>query len=494
MPYDGFSIGVIIASVVLLAGASSSHFSQSIRLGCVLAAALLIRFDAASQFSLHQWDERYHALVARNLIAHPLTPALYREAFIPYDYRDWMANQIWLHKPPGALWPMAASMAIFGVNEIAMRLPSILLSTLAVWLTYLIGAHLFGAPVGLLAAAFQAINGFLVSLAAGRRIADHVDTALILWIELGVWMALVHARRRDTASLIVAGVALAAGLTTKSLPALLIVGVAFAIFTTREPVMKALSRSALVAAIGLALWSPWMIYTRIAFPLEADWSWQYTLQHLVMAVEGHNSSAWRYLLDMPVYFGELVWIPLVASSLTVVRGPHARGVIAWIAITYLVFAIAPTRISSFVMIAAPAIFLLQANFWHWLRGQRALLSTGAWQAATGVLLFGLLVLPARYLLDPANVFERRDRSPAESQRLRHLDAVLQLPRGAIFNVPTPIEAMFYSRLIAYSRLPTGEQVAALTARGIPIVIYLTEGTPPIPAEWNAIIVTPAQLR
>jgi len=110
------------------------------------------------------------------------------------------------------------------------------------------------------------------------------------------------------------------------------------------------------------------------------------------------------------------------------------------------------------------------------------------------LLTGLLVLPARYLLDPANVFERRERRPVETQHLRRLDSVLGLRRGVIFNMPTPIEAMFYSNLIAYPQLPTGEDLRQLTAMGIPIVIYLTDGTPAIPADWSVITVTPAQLR
>ena len=42
-------------------------------------------------------------------------------------------------QPPVALWLMAGSMRVFGVNEIAMRLPSLLLSTGAVLLTFLIG-------------------------------------------------------------------------------------------------------------------------------------------------------------------------------------------------------------------------------------------------------------------------------------------------------------------------------------------------------------------
>jgi len=85
---------------------------------------------------------------------------------------------------------MAGSMRVFGVNELAMRLPSLLLSTGAVLLTFLIGRVLFNERVALLATGFHAVNGFLVALSAGRRVADHVDTALVFFVALGIWVAL----------------------------------------------------------------------------------------------------------------------------------------------------------------------------------------------------------------------------------------------------------------------------------------------------------------
>ena len=117
------------------------------------------------------------------------------------------------------------------------------------------------------------------------------------------------------------------------------------------------------------------------------------------------------------------------------------------------------------------------------------------RAAITVLLIALLLLPARYLLDPVNVFERRDRSPAAADALRRIDAVVKLDRGVIFNVPSPIEqTMSYLLLIAYRQLPTGDEVRDLNARRVPIVIYMPEGTPVIPAEWNVIRLTPDRLR
>ena len=75
-----------------------------------------------------------HALVAKNFIQTPLVPRLYHTPL--YDYRTWTSNYIWMHKPPLALWLQAASMNAFGVHEIALRLPSLLISTAAVIVTF----------------------------------------------------------------------------------------------------------------------------------------------------------------------------------------------------------------------------------------------------------------------------------------------------------------------------------------------------------------------
>src|SRR5947209_2593929 len=101
----------------------------------LLAAGLALRLYAGADLFLHTWDERYHALVAKHLLAHPATPTLYDRPLLPYDYRDWRANHVWLHKPPLALWLMAAGLglgrAVAGAQgaELAMRLPGLLLST-----------------------------------------------------------------------------------------------------------------------------------------------------------------------------------------------------------------------------------------------------------------------------------------------------------------------------------------------------------------------------
>lgn len=495
VPYDLASVCVIAASGLLLVACVRLRGAGA-RVACLLAAAFIIRFDAAWQFSLHSWDERYHAVVARNLIDDPLRPTLYRTPVLPYDHRQWTANHVWLHKPPLALWLMAGSMRAFGEHEIAMRLPSVVLSTCGVWLTFFIGRRLFGEPAGLLAAGFHAVNGFLVALASGRRVADHVDTALVFFVELGIWAALAH---RDTGRrpwLVWAGAALGAAVLSKSAPGLLVAAVAVAVFSRRWGIGEAMRRTALLCLAGGLVAAPWLVYTALAFPAEARYTTVLTFRHLTAVVENDASHPLMYLRDMPRFFGELVWLPLSAAVVTAVRRRQAGLVecLVWAAVPYVTFSLAATRLPNFVMIAAPALFLLQARYWCALREARSRMH-GWRRRAAGILLALLAVLPGRYLLEPTGSFERRDRRPAEFEDLRTLDARLPGGPAVVFNVPRAVEAMFYSRHPVYPRLPTGDEVRALTARGLRVVVYEPPGTvAPIPPSWNVTRVGPGPSR
>lgn len=94
----------------------------------LMAAALALRIGVAGLAPfLHNWDERYHALVAKNLLADWTRPLLRAEPLLAYDYRQWCCNTVWLHKQPLFLWQIAASFWLLGVHELALRLPSAVL-------------------------------------------------------------------------------------------------------------------------------------------------------------------------------------------------------------------------------------------------------------------------------------------------------------------------------------------------------------------------------
>ncbi|HRO42202.1 MAG TPA: glycosyltransferase family 39 protein [Flavipsychrobacter sp.] len=75
---------------------------------------------------------------------------------------------------------------VFGVNEIALRLPSIILTTAGIGLSYFIGKYFFNRKTGYLTVFFYSINGLIIELTAGRVATDHIDIFFLFFIELGI--------------------------------------------------------------------------------------------------------------------------------------------------------------------------------------------------------------------------------------------------------------------------------------------------------------------
>jgi Dolichyl-phosphate-mannose-protein mannosyltransferase len=490
LPFDTASLLTIGIAATCLAGAALLRRPPMVRLLLIVVAALLIRVDPARQWSLHAWDEQLHALVAKHLIAHPLTPTLYEHPVLPPDPRNWTENHVWLHKPPLTMWFMAASMAILGPHAIAMRMPSVLVSALSVVLVYFAGRRIYDERVGLLAAGFQAVNALLVNLASGRRVADHVDTMLIACVEAGATAILVSSPTTlHRVAPVVAGTAMGAGLLAKSVPALLVGAIAVVAWFDRRSFRSTLRKLVILAGTAAFVAAPWMIYAQFRFPAESAAGTGVIVAHMTTVLDGAGGPWWVYLKEMPRYFGELVFIPVawfIASGLRNTAGRDKRALIAWFVVPYLIFSVMPTKLPGFVAIAAPALFIIQAAFWCHVR-DRLRDMPGPLRIGAIVLLGLLALLPARALLEVQGSFERRDRWPPSSRQFMSLERE-GLPLDAvIFNVPRALEAMFYSPYTAYRRLPWPTEVEELQRRGAQIVIYVPAGSqaPVVPENWRA---------
>jgi 4-amino-4-deoxy-L-arabinose transferase-like glycosyltransferase len=490
-PFDSASTVTIAVAAVCLAGAAVWKARVTARLALVVLAALVLRVDAARQESIHAWDERFHAVVAKNLISHPLTPTLYDKPLSADPRAHWTEAHVWLHKPPLALWMMAASMSAFGVNALAMRLPSVLASALGVVLTFAIGRRLFNERVGLVAAGLQAVNGLLVNLASGRRVADHVDTALITMVELAVYLSIAAGTRLPPWRALLAGIAVGAAVLAKSFPALAAVPVALVFWWASESASAAGVRLLWLAIGAAATAGPWLIYTRLAFPVEAAQEQDYMLRHITTVMENHGGVWWSYFNALPRIYGELVAIPVIWFAIRAVTRadgrPAAAAMLTWFMVPYVVFSLMATKLPAFVATAAPALFLMQAVFWCHLRDR--LPNFSGWTRRFAIVLLALLaLLPARQLLEVTGPLEIRDRFPTWTREMMALRERLGVEDAVIFNMPRAIEVMFYSPYIAYTRMPADDEVRMLRTRGIPIVIYEPAGTTvAVPAAWGALV-------
>ncbi len=436
----------------------------------IIVSGFILRLFAASDLFLHPWDERYHALVSKNIINHPLVPTLYDKPVLDYDYRSWGANHIWLHKPPMTLWLLAFSMKIFGINEIALRLPSIILSSLVILFIFFIGKRVFNEKVGIIACFFWAINGFLIELAGGKRATDHVDTVVIFFISLGIYLSFNYLKKGTKIILLLIGIVTGLAVLTKWLTGLMIIPVLFILLLHKNNFKNAFLKSIIVFVISLIIFLPWQIYIHQAFPKEAIWEHDLYSKHIFEAVEGHSGSIFFHLLNMPRIFGELIYIPIVFFLYQLYKQRQDYKMLAisvWFILPYLFFSLVASKMQAFVMISSPAVFLILAYFCWYLIDNINLFKYKKLIIALVIL---LILLPVRYSLERMKPFKNYDINPDWARELRALNNLINDENSVLFNVKRPIEAMFYSRFTAYSFIPTQEQIRELKEESYKIVV------------------------
>lgn len=446
----------------------------------LMIGGLILRVFTACDFFLHPWDEVFHAVVAKHMMQHPLVPTLYENPVLPYDYKNWAGNHIWLHKQPLPLWTMALSMSIFGVNEIALRLPSILLTTLGIYLTYYIGAYFFDRRTGYLAAFFYSVNGLIIEMTAGRVATDHVDVFFLFFIELGVFFSIVFARRQKTIYNIAVGISIGAAILCKWLPALIVLPIWLLIvqdskkFSPKQIIGQLALLLLVIAAISL----PWQLYIRSAFPLEALTESSHNLRHITETLDNQGGPFYYYLDKIRINYGELLYIPLLWLMFIIWRSRQIRmiALAIWIFVPILFFSFLKTKMQGYILFSAPSLFIITAAFFF-------LLHQYTWSQATRpvyryssyLLLILFIILPVRYSFERIKFFSW--------ERQPHWVTVLKSQTGkgrhnvVLLNYPKAIAAMFYTDWSAYEAIPSAGVLQKLLHSGYTVVVNDTGNVP-----------------
>lgn len=370
-----------------------------VMLAVILAASLGLKLNHIGHDALHAMDEAFHAVVARNLLDRPLTPLLYADPAVPYDYRDWKANHVWLHKPILPLWQMAGAMAVLGVEPWAMRLPSALLATGVAWLVYLLGAGWFGRGVGLIAAFLAAVNPSMHTLVHGYIFSDHVDVALVFYVTLS---AVLSARATGTGrwtDAAMAGVATGLAFLSKTYPGLIVAGVVALMALLRltgrcgrigQFCLSGRQWTAFIAGAALSA-APWMVACAVRFPREFWYEQAHALMHLTRDVEQFAAPWDRTVADYLLRLNHVFFAPLLVSLvLAGVRAWRRRDgrllfLLLWWGGVVAVFSLATSKTPTATAIALPAGWLiLAATAGRALTGDRVALAGLATCLVVGV--------------------------------------------------------------------------------------------------------------
>ncbi|XOV69143.1 MAG: ArnT family glycosyltransferase [Fluviicola sp.] len=481
-----FGILTIFITVLLLLGAfwSQRRSNYTLTLLLLIGAGAMLRFFVISDPVLHPWDERYHALVAKNVSEHPLKPTLYENPVVPYQYKAWASNHVWLHKQPLPLWTLSASISVFGTNEFAVRFPSVVLSLLGVVIIYFFGKRLFNLRVGFYAAFFFTINGWILEMVAGRAPTDHVDVFFCFFILLGAYLAYRFTESRAWWMNLLCGVAIGLAILCKWLPALIVVPIwlMFALqykFRFKDVVIHG---SILVLTI-LLIALPWQLFIHSNYPLEAAWESHYNVLHFYEVLEG-QSRPWYFHLDvMRVSYGELVYIPLfwfITRSIQLKSNFKIWALVIWVVIPFLFFTISATKMQSYTIFAAPALFLITAYFISELI-DGAVRIPYKWLKYA---LIGLLVLlPVRYTYERVKPFSTKTEPQWRVAMEEFKQSTSPTARTLVFNTPHSIEYMFYTDATAYPTMPANYTLDSLQKIGY--TIYCIESKD-APVKWKGL--------
>ncbi|HLN53333.1 MAG TPA: glycosyltransferase family 39 protein [Lentimicrobium sp.] len=435
----------------------------------ILLLGLCLRVYVSRDNNLHTWDEKFHALVASHLIEHPLKPTLYENPVLPYDCENWVANHIWLEKGPIPLWSIGFSISIFGKNAIAVRIPSIILSLLGIYLTFLIGKKLFNQKTGLFAAFFYAINGLLIEIAGGRVSSDHVEMFFIFFVELAIYLSILTIQKKEGWKLpVLVGIATGMAFLSKWSPALIV----FPVWITGELIKSNKSKGQVFFNLSIAVVSflicilPALLYVSKLFPDEA----MHVLRKFFFAyldpVEQHNGPIYYYFEKTGMVYGEMIWIALVIIGYVIVKlkSPWELSMLAaWIIIPFIIFSVAATKRHTYMLISAPAIFSILGYVILYLKEQKTIKK---WIRITAISL--LVLLPVRYSIERVKPFEKVDRNPAWVKEIKSLQG--KYSRNTIFvNEEHYIEAMFYTDYIFYDRKLSKEEIDFLEKKNYKVI-------------------------
>ncbi|MCH8546296.1 MAG: glycosyltransferase family 39 protein [Cryomorphaceae bacterium] len=342
--------GIALLLLSLLAFMNKKRYAVWLLL---LGALTLRLFMAAVAEYLHLWDEQFHALVAKNMMQQPFRPMLYANPVLPYPELSWIEGHIWLHKQPLFLWQMALSMKAFGVGVMALRLPSVLMSTAVVVMIYFLGKRLVDKQTGFFAAFFFAFGNYGLQLMNGYLSTDHNDVAFMFYVTASLLSWVIYISKGKPLSWALLTGALAGGaIMVKWLPGMLVYagwGVALILDNNRRSIghYAHLVAALLVTCIVVL---PWQIYTFTAFPELAKHEMFYNTAHIRSAVEQHQGN-WLYHFSMSQKHIGIPFLLLLLGWYLFVKKINDRrlkiAVVTWGVVVYLVFTLSQTKMPSF---------------------------------------------------------------------------------------------------------------------------------------------------
>jgi 4-amino-4-deoxy-L-arabinose transferase len=463
---------------------SKALFNRLAQILIIVVLGLFLLKNASQPDFLNEWDERFHAIVAKNLTEDFSVPRLYRDAAVEsYPYNLWFTSEVWLHKPPLFSYQSALVMKVFGTNLLGYRLTGFFTLSLLGFTFYKI-LRLYKLKVWhALSLSLGAIFSLaFLKLANGVLGMGQNDLSFILWISFGVFYAEKarigegKMRLRNIMLLaIFSSLAVLNKFLVGYLP-FLILGLNAFLHSWKAKEWLALFAWALLPAATIA---SWYAYTYQIAPELTVSEFEYSSLHFSQALEGHSHGPFFHLawFSKSFIFTLVVLISLWAMSVSLKRTnlksnknfPKAfYAALGSVLFVLLFFTVAQTKLPAFTLVSAPLLMVAIGLLYQ----QEGLISS---QAKKYIFLLPVLGIVAgmQYIIVEGHRDPRR-----ECQHHFYANLGDSLPANAVlFNLDgfTHAQAMFYSGLICYNNIPRPIWVEEAKSQGyIPYLLLRGE--------------------
>lgn len=340
----------------------------------ILLVGMLMFLPNLGQHGLWDIDEAHNAECAREM----------REA------NEWVVPtfnyQLRTDKPVLLYWCIQLSYMAFGVSEWSARLPSVLAGLCSLIVCYEIARRLFGRVTGLL-------SGLILGSSLMFAVSSHAvtpDALLILSVQLIFLTWIIAYDRKQPAWLLLTGCFAGLALLAKGPVGVVLPATAITILLLWQRDLKFLWNRRTVQAIFwcclIAL--PW--YLLVGY--ETRWAFikgfflTHNFSRFSAPMEGHVGPVYYHLIVILVAFapwsifiGPTVWFSIRRGSL--LEGTSKlwgyRLLLLWIAMWFIVFSLAATKLPNYMLPTYPSLAMLTAAFlvrW-WKQSQ----TSEAWQ-------------------------------------------------------------------------------------------------------------------
>lgn len=364
-----FANNYFIASIVLILLSILSFQTQREKtaLFFLFAGSIILGiFIASLDPFINLWDEQFHALVAKNMISHPFKPTLIEEPVFDFVSTHWSYGTIWLHKQPLFLWQMAASLKIFGLSEVGVRFPSVLMHAIMIIFIYRIGEIFISKKTGFYSALFFTCAYFPLEYLTGFYATDHNDISFFFYEFASIWALTEYYQSKKTIYVILIGVFAGAAILCKWLIGLLVYAVWFILILSNKKRSNFLKEGiSLVSSflICVVVFLPWQVFCYLKYPQEYLTEMAFNSKHISEPLEGHGGDCFYYYNALYEQFGEgaiippLILICFFSLIYFLKNKDHKLILISSVAIIYLFFTFVSTKMYGYVFIAFPFFIL-----------------------------------------------------------------------------------------------------------------------------------------